>query len=323
MRMAVVQRPPVLLSRSKTISDAVAAIREVAANGARLVVFPEAYVPGYPAWIWRLRPGGDMALAERLHAQLLASAVSLDVDDLVLLREAAKEHSVTVVCGIDERDAEFSRSTIYDTVVVIGPDGSLLNRHRKLMPTNPERMVWGFGDASGLKAQDTPCGRIGTLICWESYMPLARFALYALGIEIYIAPTYDAGAKWIGTLQHIAREGGCWVVGCGMALRASDIPDDVPGKSELYPIADEWINPGDSVVIEPGGTIAAGPMRRELGILYADIDLERVGIARRSLDVVGHYSRSDIFQLHVNTSALKPVDFRAPDDLQHRGHADR
>jgi nitrilase len=312
MRIAVVQRPPVLLSRSRTISDAVAAIREVAANGAQLVVFPEAYVPGYPVWIWRLRPSGDMALAERLHAQLLASAVSLDADDLVLLREAAKEHGVTVVCGIDERDTEFSRSTIYDTVVVIGPDGSLLNRHRKLMPTNPERMVWGFGDASGLKVQDTPCGRIGALICWESYMPLARFALYALGVEIYIAPTYDAGDKWIGTLQHIAREGGCWVVGCGMAFRASDIPDDVPGKSELYPNADEWINPGDSVVIEPGGTIAAGPMRRELGILYADINLERIGIARRSLDVVGHYSRSDIFRLHVNTSALKPVDFQAP-----------
>jgi nitrilase len=310
MRIAVVQRPPVLLDRSATIADAVATIREVAANGAKLVVFPEAYIPGYPAWIWRLRPGEDRALAEALHAQLLASAVRLDGDDLVPLREAAKEHSVTVVCGLDERDAEFSRSTIYDSVVFIGPDGSLLNRHRKLIPTNPERMVWGFGDASGLKVLDTTCGRIGALICWESYMPLARFALYALGVEIYIAPTYDAGDAWIGTLQHIAREGGCWVVGCGLAFRASDIPEHLPGKSALYPKADEWINPGDSVVIEPGGKIAAGPLRRELGVLYADIELERVGIARRSLDVVGHYSRSDIFRLHVNTSAFKPVEFQ-------------
>lgn len=311
MRIAVVQRPPVLLNRSGTIADAVAAIREVAANGARLVVFPEAYIPGYPAWIWRLRPGGDMALAEKLHSQLLANAVSLEGDDLAPLREAANEHKVTVVCGIDERDAEFSRGTVYNTVVVIGPDGYLLNRHRKLMPTNPERMVWGFGDASGLKVLDTPCGRIGALICWENYMPLARYALYALGVEIYIAPTYDSGDKWIGTLQHIAREGGCWVVGSGMAFRASDIPDNVPGKSDLYPNADEWINAGDSVVIEPGGKIAAGPMRGELGILYADVDLERVGIARRSLDVVGHYSRPDIFQLHVNTSPLKSVKFEA------------
>ncbi|MET0378175.1 MAG: carbon-nitrogen hydrolase family protein [Spongiibacteraceae bacterium] len=309
MRIAVVQRPPVLLDRSRTIADAVTSIREAAGNGARLVVFPEAYIPGYPAWIWRLRPGGDMALAERLHSQLLANAVSLDGDDLARVCEAAKKHKVTVVCGINERDAEFSRGTLYNTVVMIGSDGSVLNRHRKLMPTNPERMVWGFGDASGLRVLDTDCGRIGALICWENYMPLARCALYALGVEIYIAPTYDSGDKWIGTLQHIAREGGCWVVGSGMAFRSSDIPESVPGKSELYPDPDEWINPGDSVVIEPGGKIAAGPLRREIGILYADIDLERVGIARRSLDVVGHYSRPDVFQLHVNTKALKPVEF--------------
>ena len=311
MQVAIVQKPPVLLNRTKTIADAVAAIREAAEHKAQLVVFPEAYIPGYPAWIWRLRPGGDMAIAEKLHAQLLANAVSLNGDDLAPLYEAAKEYEVTVVCGIDERDAEFSRGTLYNSVVVIGPDGHLLNRHRKLMPTNPERMVWGFGDATGLRVLDTTCGRIGTLICWENYMPLARYALYALGVEIYIAPTYDSGDKWIGTLQHIAREGGCWVIGSGMAFRGSDIPENVPGKSDLYPNADEWVNPGDSVVIEPGGRIVAGPMRRETGILYAEIDLERVGIARRSLDVVGHYSRPDIFQLHVNTSAFKPVEFDA------------
>ncbi|MFO7628776.1 MAG: carbon-nitrogen hydrolase family protein [Prochlorococcaceae cyanobacterium] len=310
MRIAVVQRPPVLLNRSVTIAEALESMSEAASNGADLVVFPEAYIPGYPSWIWRLRPGGDMALAEKLHSQLLANAVSLDGHDLSPLCEAAKKHNLTIVCGMDERDTEFSRGTIYNTVVVIGPDGALLNRHRKLMPTNPERMVWGFGDGSGLKVVDTPCGRIGTLICWENYMPLARCALYALGVEIYIAPTYDSGDKWIGTLQHIAREGGCWVVGSGVAFRGADIPDSVPGKSELYPNGEEWINPGDSVVIEPGGKIVAGPMRRELGILFAEIDLERVGAAQRSLDVVGHYSRPDIFNLHVNSNPLKPVIFK-------------
>ncbi|HET7202732.1 MAG TPA: carbon-nitrogen hydrolase family protein [Steroidobacteraceae bacterium] len=312
MRVAVVQRPPVFLDRSATMTDAVAAVREAAANEARLVVFPEAYVPGYPAWIWRLRPGGDMGLAEKLHARLLGNAVSLDGDDLAPLREAAREHEVTVVCGIDERDAEFSRSTIYNSVVLIGPGGQLLNRHRKLMPTNPERMVWGLGDASGLKVVETPCGRVGVLVCWENYMPLARYALYALGVEVYVAPTYDSGDKWIGTLQHIAREGGCWVVGSGMAFRGSDIPDDLPGKAAIYPEADDWINAGDSVVIEPGGNIAAGPMRREQGILYADIDLARVGIARRSLDVVGHYARPDVFQLSVDRRLQKPVRFDDP-----------
>jgi nitrilase len=205
-------------------------------------------------------------------------------DDLAPLREAARKNKVTVVCGIDERDTDFSRSTIYNSVVTIGPDGTILNRHRKVMPTNPERMVWGFGDASGLRAIETPCGRIGTLICWENYMPLARCALYAQGVDIYIAPTYDTGDRWIATMRHIAREGGCWVLGSGCAFQARHIPDAVPGKAELYSNADEWVNAGDSVVVAPGGKIVAGPLHNELGILYADIDLERVGVARRSLD---------------------------------------
>jgi nitrilase len=177
------------------------------------------------------------------------------------------------------------------------------------MPTNPERMVWGFGDGSGLKVVESPAGRLGNLLCWENYMPLARYALYSQGIEIYIAPTYDSGDGWIGSLQHIAREGCCWVVGCGNLMKGSDFPDDFPEKDALYPDADEWVNPGDSVVIAPGGAIVAGPLRQEAGILYCDIDLEKVGIARRALDVTGHYSRPDIFQLHVNTGAQSPVVF--------------
>lgn len=308
-RIAVVQRPPVLLDRAETLKRAVDAVCEAAQAGARLIVFPEAFIPGYPVWIWRLRPGADMALTEQLHSRLRANAVSLAGDDLAPLRDAARENKVTVVCGIEERDTEFSRGTLYNTVVVIGPDGAVQNRHRKLMPTNPERMVWGFGDATGLKAVETTCGRIGTLICWESYMPLARCALYAQGVDIYIAPTYDSGERWVATAQHIAREGGCWVVGSGCAFRASDIVHAVPGMAELFPVAPEWVNPGDSVIVAPGGKIVAGPLHEELGILYAEIDLERVGIARRSLDVVGHYSRPDIFRLHVNTRPLRPVEF--------------
>ena len=310
-RIAIVQRPPVFLNRAETTGAAVTSVREAADAGAQLVVFPEAFIPGYPAWIWRLRPGGDMALSEALHSLLLAHSVRVAGDDLAPLCEAARQSQVTVVCGINERDTDFSRSTIYNSVVVIGPDGTLLNRHRKLMPTNPERMVWGFGDASGLRVIDTPCGRIGTLVCWENYMPLARCALYAQGIDIYIAPTYDTGERWIATLQHIAREGGCWVLGSGCAFQARHIPPAVPGKAELYPSADEWVNAGDSVVVAPGGKIVAGPLHDEVGILYADIDLERVGVARRSLDTVGHYARPDIFQLHVNTEPLRPVAFSA------------
>lgn len=308
-KLAIVQKSPVLLDKKKTVQSAAAMVEEVANNGAQMVVFPEAFIPGYPAWIWRLRPGGDWGLTEEIHARLLDSAVNLETDDLAPLYDAAKKHKMTIVCGIDERESRLSQATLYNTVIVIGPDGQLLNRHRKLMPTNPERMVWGFGDASGLKVVDTPLGRIGTLICWENYMPLARYALYAQGIDIYIAPTYDSGDGWIGTMQHIAREGCCWVVGSGTALKVSDIPDDFPGKAELYSESEEWVNPGDSIVIAPGGEIIAGPMRNEQAILYADVDSERVGIARRTLDVVGHYARPDIFKLHVNTQPQSPVEF--------------
>lgn len=311
-RVAVVQRPPVFLNKTETIGLAVNAVREAARAGARLVVFPEAFIPGYPAWIWRLRPGTDMDLSERLHARLLAESVRIGAGDLAPLCDAARENEVTVVCGVDERETELSRTTLYNSVVVIGATGAVLNVHRKLMPTNPERMVWGFGDATGLRVVDTPCGRVGALICWENYMPLARSALYAQGIDVYVAPTYDTGPRWLASMQHIAREGGCWVIGSGCAFQGRHVPDAIPGKAEMYSDPDAWINSGDSMIVAPGGDIIAGPLHDELGILYADLDLERVGSARRSLDVVGHYARPDIFRLHVNNERLVPVDFSAP-----------
>lgn len=307
--LAIIQKAPVFLNKEKTIASAATLVKEAAAAGAELVIFTEAFIPGYPAWIWRLRPGGDFGLSAEIHARLLRNAVNLESDDLNPLYEAAVQCNVTVVCGMDERESQLSRATLYNTVVIIGPDGKLLNRHRKLMPTNPERMVWGFGDATGLKVIDTPCGRIGTLLCWENFMPLARYALYSQGVEIYIAPTYDSGDGWIGSLQHIAREGCCWVVGSGNILKASDIPDDFPEKENLYPDNDEWVNPGDSVVIAPGGEIVAGPMRKEKGILYYEVDCDRVADAKRAFDVAGHYSRPDIFTLHINAKKQSPVQF--------------
>lgn len=308
-QLAVVQKAPAFLDKHKTIAIAVAAVEEAAAKGAELVVFTEAFIPGYPTWVWRLRPGGDWNLSEQLHERLLNNAVNLASDDLAPLLDAARKFKVTIVCGIEERESGLGRATLYNTALTIGPEGTVLNRHRKLMPTNPERMVWGFGDATGLKVVETPAGRIGTLLCWESYMPLARYALYAQGVELYIAPTYDSGDGWIGTLQHIAREGCCWVVGCGNLMTGRDIPDDFPGKEQLYPNADEWVNSGDSVVIAPGGEIVAGPLRETAGILYCEIDPQKVGIARRALDVTGHYARPDIFTLQVNRQPQTPAQF--------------
>ncbi|MGH6639031.1 MAG: carbon-nitrogen hydrolase family protein [Polaromonas sp.] len=309
LKIAIIQRPPVLLDRSATLDRAVQSVGEAAAAGASLIVLPESFIPGYPSWIWRLAAGKDSTLIGQLHAQLLAGAVDIADGDLNGLCEAARRHSITIVCGLCECERRGAGGTLYNSVVVIGADGKLLNRHRKLMPTNPERMVHGFGDASGLRTVDTPAGRIGSLICWENYMPLARYALYDQGVQIYVAPTYDSGDGWVSTMRHIALEGRCWVIGSGVVLRGSDIPKDFPGRAQLFPDPDEWINDGDSVVVDPQGRLAAGPLRREAGILYADIDIARVAPARRTLDVTGHYARPDIFELRVHRAPAAPVRY--------------
>ncbi len=309
VRVAVVQQPPVLLDREATLARGLEHLGAAADVGAQLVVFPEAYVPGYPVWIWNLRPGPDYNLSSRIHEALVTNAVDLDADGLAPLREAAAERELTVVCGVHERDGAFGRSTLYNTLVTIGPDGRVLNRHRKLMPTNPERMVWGQGDASGLRVVATPVGRLGGLICWENYMPLARVALYAEGVEIHVASTWDSGGTWLATMQHIAAEGRCWVVGSGCSLRAGDIPSTFPERERLFgpDSSDRWLNPGDSVVVRPGGEIVAGPLHEEHGILYADIEPGVVAAERRTLDVVGHYARDDVFTLTVDRTARAPV----------------
>ena len=308
-KVAVVQEPPVYLDLAKSIDRAVALIADCADKGCNLIVFPEAWLPGYPTFVWRLAPGAGMGKTDALYARLLANSVDLSKDGLKPIQDAAKEHGVVVVLGYQEVDGTSSGSTIFNSCAIIDADGRLANNHRKLMPTNPERMVWGFGDGSGLTVVETAVGRIGTLICWENFMPLARYALYAQNIEIYVAPTWDSGDMWQATMQHIAREGGCWVIGCATALEASDIPDDVPYRDDLFPNKDEWVNPGDAVVYKPFGGIVAGPMHREKGHLIAEIDITMVQAARRKFDATGHYARPDVFSLSVNRAAMRPVIF--------------
>lgn len=311
VKVAVVQRPPVLLDRDSTLKAAVASVSEAADAGSGLVVFPETYLPGYPVWIWSLRPGEDYRLSQDIHAELLANSVDLSADDLAPLQEAAAERGVVVVCGIHEREGSFSRATIYNTLVTIGADGVILNRHRKLVPTNPERMVWGQGDASGLRVIDTPFGRLGGLICWENYMPLARYALYAEGIQIYIASTWDSGDGWIASMRHIASEGRCWVIGSGCAIATRDIPETFPSREVVFEGPDRWLNPGDSVVVAPTGVVVAGPLHQEYGILYADIDATQSSNEHRTLDVAGHYARPDIFTLEVDRSPRAPIHIQS------------
>lgn len=316
-RVAVIQHPPVWLDRAATLARAVELVREAAAGGATLVCLPEAFVPGFPIWVWSLRPNA-YDVAEELYARLVAQAVDLAADDLQPLRDVARSCQVTIVCGINECDRSFSGTTLYNTVVIIGPDGQLLNRHRKLVPTNAERLVWAAGDAAGLRVVETPAGRIGALICWENYMPLARFTLFAEGVELYIAPTWAQTERWVASMRHIAFEGRCWVIGVSNILRADDIPLDTPGRDEM--LTDSWINAGYSVIINPEGDVVAGPLVREVGILYADCDLEAVARKRYRLDVAGHYSRPDVFQLQVRRQRGRPIDVTIDDEpaIEHR-----
>jgi len=309
MKLSVVQQPPVYLDLEKSMTRAVELVHESAAKGCEMIVFPEAWLPGYPTFVWRLPPGAGMGKTDELYALSQANSVDLGRNGLAPLQEAARDCGMVIVVGYQEIDGAVSGSTLFNSCAIIDADGRIANNHRKLMPTNPERMVWGFGDGSGLNVVDTAVGRVGALLCWENYMPLARYALYSQNIDIYVAPTWDSGETWLATMQHIAREGGCWVVGCATALEASDIPADLPYRDELFPNAGEWVNAGDAVVYKPFGGLAAGPMRKEKGLLIADIDVAAARASRRKFDAAGHYARPDVFTLSVNRRRQVPVQF--------------
>lgn len=309
IKIAIVQEPPVYLNLPASMERAVGLVEKAASKGARLLVFPETWLPGYPTFCWRLKPGADMGMTDELFALTQANSIDLSRNGMAPLQEAAAEHEMVVVVGYQEVDGEVSGSTLFNSCAIIDADGRIVNNHRKLMPTNPERMIWGFGDGSGLNVVETAVGRIGTLICWENYMPLARAALYAQNIDIYVAPTWDSGDTWLATMQHVAREGGCWVIGCATSLEVSDIPEDIPHYDILFPNRDEWVNPGDAVVYKPFGGVAAGPMHREKGLLVAEIDAAASRASRRKFDASGHYARPDVFSLSVDRSRKRPVSF--------------
>lgn len=288
---------------------AVGLVAQAARKGSQMLVFPEAWLPGYPVFVWRLMPEAEMDATDRLFALSQANSVDLSKGELSPLQDAAREYGVVLVVGIQEVDSAVSGSTLYNSSAIVDVDGRIVNVHRKLMPTNPERMVWGYGDASGLRVVDTAVGRLGVLHCWENYMPLARYALYAQNLDIHIAPTWDFGEVWQATLRHIAREGGCWVVGAATALEARDIPADLPYRERLFPDPDEWVNPGEAVIYGPSGVLHAGPMRARKGLLDAEIDPAAARASRRRFDVSGHFSRPDIFSLKVKRNRLPPVAF--------------
>ncbi|HXJ95421.1 MAG TPA: carbon-nitrogen hydrolase family protein [Terriglobia bacterium] len=317
LKIAAVQACPVYLDRDATISKACRLISEAAAAGAQLVVFPEAFVPGYPLWVWFVPAGHTHPLRE-LYAELVANAVAVPSGATQRLCDAAREAGVAVAIGINEVNSEASATTIYNTLLYVGADGVILGKHRKVMPTGGERLVWALGDGSDLEVYELPFGRLGGLLCWENYMPLARYAMSAWGAEIFVAPTWDRGEPWLSTMRHVAKEGRCYVVGCCSAMRVDDIPDRLAFKQKYLAGVEGWINPGDSVIVDPDGKLLAGPASQQETILYADVDRSKITGPRWQLDIAGHYARPDIFELIVHRKP-KPFLTMAPAEAESEG----
>ncbi|MBV9666118.1 MAG: carbon-nitrogen hydrolase family protein [Actinobacteria bacterium] len=302
---AAVQTSPVFLDREATVDKACGLIDKAAAEGAGLIVFPETFVPTYPDWVWRTTPWADGAA--QWYSRLFDQSVVVPSPATVALGEAARAARAYVSIGVNERDEH--GSTLYNTQLYFGPDGAFLGKHRKLMPTGGERLVWGVGDGSTLLVIDTPFGRIGGLTCWENYMPLARAAMYAQGVDIYLAPTWDNDDVWPLTMRHIAKEGRCYVIGVTFCMRGSDVPADIPGRDQVYGGADDWMSRGNTMIVAPGGEVLAGPLVEEDGIVVAELDVRKAHTSRRQFDPAGHYNRPDVFQLRVDTRAKNAADF--------------
>ncbi len=296
VRVACVQVEPVILDRDRTIDKLAQYAAAAAGEGAQLVVFPETFVPVYPSSRWaKALAGWADPRAKEAFARLRRESLEVPGDAERRLGEVAREHGVWLVTGVNEQDPA-RPGTLYNSLLYHAPDGRLAVHHRKLVPTNHERLVWGQGDGGGLRAIETGIGRIGGLICWENYMPLARFALYESGVEIYIASTADDGDEWQATLVHIARESRAFVVSPCHFQRGSSYPDDFPLREEIA-----QLNPlgrGGSAILAPDGSYLAGPLYDEEGILYADLEPQRLAEERQRFDAAGHYHRPDVLELH-------------------------
>lgn len=312
-RVAAVQASPVFLDLDATVQKAVALTEKAGAKGAETVVFPETWLPGYPVWAtripaWRLHEAG-----RRLFARLFQNSVEVPSPATEALGRAARKAGVNLVMGVNERDADFGRASLYNTILYFGRDGHLLGKHRKLMPTFHERVIWAPGDASGLGPHDTSAGRLGGLICWEHWMPLSAYALAAQGEQVHAAlwpSVYGLGeveGEMVQTAsRHYAFQGRSFVVAaCGWLEK-----DELPKDFELAKEAREWpgrLLVGGSAIIAPDGRYLAGPSYEGEDILYADLDLTEIPKQKQSLDIAGHYARPDVFQVTVDRSRRDPL----------------
>jgi len=303
-KVGVVQAGSVVFDREATLDKLAKLAAEAGAGGARLVVFPEAFLSGYPRGVdFGTVIGNRTPEGREQFRRYWESSVDVPGPAVDRLVEIAAENDQHLVVGVVERDG----GTLYCTALFVSPDG-LLGKHRKLMPTAAERSVWGFGDGSTLPVVDTPLGRIGAVICWENYMPLLRMAMYAKGVQLWCAPTADGRETWLPTMRHIALEGRCFVLSCNQFTRRRDFPADLP--NDLADGPDDVVSTGGSCIVGPLGQVLAGPAWDGEEILYADVDLDDITRAKFDFDVTGHYARPDIFRLIVDEEPKPAVSPR-------------
>jgi nitrilase len=302
--VAVAQVSPAL-DKAGALAKVAQFSAEAAHAGAELVLFPEAMIGGYPrgsdfgAVVGSRSPEGRDAFR-----RYRDGAMELPGPESTALGQIARAHRLYLVVGVIEREG----GTLYCTVVFYAPDGAYLGKHRKLMPTAAERLIWGFGNGSTMPVFETPLGKLGAVICWENYMPLMRAAMYAKGVELYCAPTADGRASWLASMQHIAVEGRCFVLSANLFARRSHYPE-IHGN--VTAVEDAVVSRGGSCIVDPFGTLLAGPNYEGEGVLVAEVDREAIARGKFDLDVIGHYARPDVFRLVVNESDTPAVVFTA------------
>jgi len=298
VRVALVQAAPVAFDRDRTLEKTRELAADASCQGARLIVFPEAFVSGYPRGLdFGAKVGSRTPEGRELFRRYWESAVDVPGPATEVLGATGRQANAYLVIGVIERDG----GTLYCTVLFFAPDGTLLGKHRKLMPTAAERLIWGQGDGSTMPVFDTAIGRIGAVICWENYMPLLRMHMYAQNVQLYCAPTADDRESWQATMRHIALEGRCFVLGCNQFATRADYPADYPAIQGGDPAT--IMSRGGSCIVDPLGNVLAGPAYGGPTTLVADLDLNEIARGKFDFDVVGHYARPDVFRLVVNESA--------------------
>lgn len=296
LKVALIQDSPIFFDKDKTLVKIETLVKKYAIKGCGLIVFPESFIPGYPrGFTFGTTIGNRTEEGRQLYSEFAHNSIDLESDDLTRLETLAKEQNTYLVIGVTEK--QNTNGSLYCSILYISPTKGLLGVHRKIKPTGTERLIWAEAGGESLVTFQTEIGKLGGLICWENYMPMARMSMYQKGVEIYIAPTADSRDVWVATMKHIALEGRCFVLGCNQFYTKSMYPEKYHHLVKEEP---EKMCRGGSIIVSPLGRVIEGPLFDTAGALVAELDLADVQKSKLDFDVIGHYSRNDIFELKVN-----------------------